>query len=130
MPDKTTLLLSLRPVIKTAPASVLAENFQNLTLRPILKLQDGLLVRVFKQYIHQRKDVFYKLSEADQRSYITRSLKQDQKFQQLLKGIIIGHFTDDEFDQFSSSEQEISRRISNLLEQRLISNITELKRIN
>lgn len=130
MSDKTTLLLSLRPTISTAQASGPAENFQNLTLRPILKLQNGLLIRVFKQYIHQRKDVFYKLSEADQRSYITQSLKLDQKFQQLLKGLIVGHFTDTEFDQFTSHEQEISKRLSNLLEQRLISNLSELKNIN
>lgn len=130
MTDKTTLLLSLRPIISTTPAPGLAENFQNLTLRPILKLQNGLLIRIFKQYIHQRKDVFYKLNEADQRTYITQSLKLDQKFQQFLKGIIVGHFTDSEFDHFISNEPEISKRLSNLLEQRLISNLSELKDIN
>ena len=127
MSDKNSLLLSLRPVVSTIPASGNAENFQNLTLRPILKLQNGLLIRVFREYIHQRKNVFYKLNEPDQRTYISKSVKQDQKFQQLLKGIIIGHFTDQEFDQFSSNEQEISRRLSNLLEQRFLSNLTELQ---
>ncbi|GLU52497.1 glyoxalase [Dyadobacter frigoris] len=129
MPDKTTLLLSLRPNISIEPAAGIAERFQNLTLRPILKLQNSLLIRVFKQYIHQRKDTFYKLGETDQRSYITQALKLDQKFQQLLKGIIIGHFTDEEFDQFISNEHEISRRLSSLLEQRLLSNLSEFKSI-
>lgn len=127
MPDKNTLLLSLRPEVSTASASAPAENFQNLTLRPILKLQNSLLIRVFKQYIHQRKDVFYKLGEPDQRAYITQSMKQDQKFQQLLKGLVIGHFTDQEFDQFTVNDAEISRRISSLIEQRLISNLAEFQ---
>ncbi|MCF0055825.1 glyoxalase [Dyadobacter sp. CY356] len=130
MPDKSTQLLSLRPIIATTPTTGIAENFQNQTLRPILKLQNDLIVRVFKQYIHQRKNVFYKLGEVEQRTYISQALKQDQKFQQFLKGIIIGHFTDQEFDQFSSNEQEISKRLSNLLEQRLTSNLSELKRID
>ena len=127
MPDKSTLLLSLRPKITTSATSGFAENFQNLTLRPILKLQNGLLIRIFKQYIHQRKNTFYKLGEPDQLIFITHSVKQDQKFQQFLKGIIIGHFTDEEFDQFTIHEQEISKRLSNLLEQRLISNLSEFK---
>lgn len=130
MTEKNTILLSLRPIISTTPASGLVESFQNLTLRPILKLQNGLIIRIFKQYIHQRKNVFYKLNEADQRTYITQSLKLDQKFQQFLKGIIVGHFTDAEFDQFTSNEPEISKRLLNLLEQRLISNLSELKNNN
>lgn len=122
MSDKTARLLSLRPSVSTKPASGEAEIFQNITLRPILKLQNDLLIRVFKQYIHQRKNVYYKLNEADQLFYITQSLKQDQKFQQFLRGIIIGHFTDQEYETFLVNEQEINRRLFNLIEQRLISN--------
>jgi hypothetical protein len=122
MHDKTAGLLSLRPSVSTKPASGEAEIFQNLTLRPILKLQNDLLVRVFKQYIVQRKNVYYKLGAPDQQLYITQSLKQDQKFQQFLRGLIIGHFTDQEYETFLSNEQEINRRLFTLLEQRLLSN--------
>ena len=121
MCDKTAQLLSLRPSVSTKPASGEAEIFQNLTLRPLLKLQNDLLVRVFKQYIIQRKNVYHKLNPADRQLYIVQSLKQDQKFQQFLRGLIIGHFTDQEYDTFLLNEHEINRRLFNLIEQRLLS---------
>jgi hypothetical protein len=123
MSDKTARLLSLRPSVTTKPASGEAEIFQNLTLRPILKLQNDLLIRVFRQYIIQRKNVYYKLSATDQHLYITQSLKQDQKFQHFLKGLIMGHFTDQEYDMFLLNEHEMNRRLFNLIEQRLLSNM-------
>ena len=38
------------------------ERFQNETLRPILKLQNPLLIEVFYNYIEKRKGVFFELS--------------------------------------------------------------------
>ena len=41
------------------------EKFQNDTLRPILKLQNDLLIHVFIQYCQQRKGLFFKLSDKE-----------------------------------------------------------------
>lgn len=89
-------------------------------------MQNELLIAIFKNYIHQRKDIFYKLSSGDKETYITKALKQDQKFQQFLKGVIIGNFTEKEYAVFSDNEQELSKRLASLLEQRLQSNLTML----
>jgi hypothetical protein len=126
MTDKTAQLLALRPSVSTKPASGNAENFQNLTLRPILKLQNDLLIRVFRQYFHQRKDAFYKLNETERRTYLTQSLKLDQKFQQFIRGLIVGHFTDQEYETFLAEEHENNRRLLNLIEQRMQSNLEKL----
>lgn len=123
MSDKTSRLLSLRPVIETEPASKPVEEFQNLTLRPILKLQNDLLVRAFQLHIVKTKNVFYKLSEAEKKENILLVLRQDVKFSTLLKGIVLGHFTEAEWTFYIANEQEINRRISNLTGQRLISNL-------
>jgi len=123
MSDKTSRLLSLRPVIETEPASKPVEEFQNLTLRPILKLQNDLLVRAFQLHIVKTKNVFYKLSEAEKKENILLVLRQDVKFSTLLKGIVLGHFTESEWTFYIANEQEINRRISNLAGQRLISNL-------
>ena len=56
-------LLSIRPnlslpVIETG----VIEQFQNTTLRPILKYQHDLLILHFKNYIIKRKNVYAKMT--------------------------------------------------------------------
>ena len=41
----------MRPEIITQPSESVLENFQNQTLRPILKQQNELLLAVFRQYV-------------------------------------------------------------------------------
>lgn len=112
----------LRPNIPSIteqhPSSEL-EQFQNRTLRPVLKLQNDLLVALFKDYVVQRKGRFYELSKADQAQFIMDSLKKDQKFKHLLLGSILGHFTLPEYTFFQAHKAEISRRVTTLLIQRL-----------
>ena len=53
-------LLNLRPEILSAKLSEnmsSEERFQNTTLRPIIKLQQDLLILVFKNYINKHKNV-------------------------------------------------------------------------
>ena len=126
MSDKTEKLLSLRPLINTVPAENPVEQFQNTTLRPILKLQNEMLIRVFRLYIIQRKNVFRQLSAADRKTYVSNALTKDSKFASLLKGLIIGFFTEDEWAKYISYEAEINRRLSNLIEQRLLSNLADV----
>ena len=65
MNDRPNDLLRIRPEIKKTKqfdSMSAEERFQNETLRPILKLQNPLLVAVFLAYIEMRKGVFYGLS--------------------------------------------------------------------
>ena len=65
MNDRSTNLKSIRPIIVSAQindAMTADERFQNETLRPIIKMQNHLLVVVFRNYISKRKNVFYDLS--------------------------------------------------------------------
>ena len=126
MSDKTEKLLSLRPHITSGPAENAVEQFQNTTLRPILKLQNEMLIRVFQSYIIQRKNVFRQLTVADRKAYISNALTKDPKFGSLLKGLVIGLFTDEEWTKYVLNEAEINRRLSNLIEQRLLSNMADV----
>ena len=122
--DTTIQLLSIRPAVETLPAVSAAEKFQNDTLRPVLKLLNDNLMRVFRHNVLQRKSNFFALKPTDQKLYVTDVLKKDQKFNTLLKGMVIGHFTEYEWKEYVGQEQEINRRISNMLEQRIVSNLT------
>jgi len=122
MNDRPNDLLSIRPEIKktiTFDSMNSDERFQNETLRPILKLQNPLLIYVFTNYIKKRKGVFYDLSLEKKITYIENSLIKDQKFRSFLKGLIIGHFTVAEYQKYSLNSSSLNKRIINMLIKRL-----------
>ena len=122
MNDRPNDLLSNRPEIKktiTFDSMSSDERFQNETLRPILKLQNPLLISVFTNYIKKRKGVFYDLSLEKKITYIENSLIKDQKFRSFLKGLIIGHFTIAEYQKYSLNSSSLNKRIINMLIKRL-----------
>ncbi len=123
---RDTQLITLRPPIPTIidkNAVNPAELFQNRTLRPILKLQNDLLDAIFKNYIIKRKGVFHKLGQPKRVEYIENSIRKDLKFKNLLVGVITGHFTLEEWARFIADERELTKRTTNLLVQRLTSQV-------
>lgn len=117
-------LQQLRPIIHfEIQAESEVEQFQNIVLRPILKLQNDLLIQVFIQYCHQRKGLFFKLSDKDKSLYIDQSIRKDMKFKHYLEGIIAGHFTLEEYQLFLQNEEELTKRMIHLLIQRLQSQL-------
>jgi hypothetical protein len=97
----------------------LEEKFQNNTLRPILKLQNPLLIAVFHNYIVKHKGVFYDLSVEKRLAYIENALYKDQKFRNALKGMIIGHFTVDEYKDYTAYSSSLNKRMMNMAVERL-----------
>lgn len=107
------------PAIQQDNAVSAAEQFQNETLRPILKFQNELLLAVFKNYIEKRKGVFHGFSYGKKLAYIEQSVRNDLKFRNLLVGLIVGHFTAEEWLTFEKNAAELTRRIVTMLVQRL-----------
>jgi hypothetical protein len=101
------------------------EKFQNGVLRPIMKLQNDLLLEIFKTHVDKLKGIFYKLSDKEKMVYIDQSVRKDMKFKHYLEGIITGMFTLDEYAKFMKNEEELTKRMVNLLVQRLQSSISE-----
>ncbi|MEM8906488.1 MAG: glyoxalase [Bacteroidota bacterium] len=114
-------LLSLRPAIPSIMDQDCsrAEQFQNRTLRPILKFQNELLLAVFRQYLDKRKRTFYQLSAAKRLEYIAHAVRQDQNFKHCLLGMVLGQLTLEEWQTYQQNEKELRRRTTNLLVQRL-----------
>ena len=96
METRDSLLLRMRPEISSAKinANMSADEFfQNKTLRPVAKLQNELLLAVFRNYAAKHKNVFYDLTIEKRLDYIENAIHKDMKFRNSLKGIIIGQFT-------------------------------------
>lgn len=127
--NRDSVLRELRPEIPSiqeAQMSSVAERFQNETLRPVLKLQNELLLGVFKHYIQKRKGEFYKLKASKRLAWIDQAVRKDLKFRNFLTGLIAGHFTQTEWETFGEEESELTRRIVNLIVQRLCDQVERL----
>lgn len=109
----------------TAQSSV-EESFQNKTLRPILKLQNDLLIQVFINYAIKQKSVFFGFVPDKKLAYIEHSIHRDIKFRNSLKGIIIGLFTLEEYNLYILNSSNLNKRMMNMLIERLKSQIQVL----
>ena len=116
----------LRPILKNLINSNTTdlERFQNEVLRPIIKMQNNLLVALFKNYIRNRKIEFNKLKAEVQENKINSILTKDINFKNILLGIIIGHFNKNEIKIYLKSKSELNKRIIQIVKQRLQDNLT------
>ena len=126
MTDRSLNLNQIRPVITSAliyDTMSDDERFQNVTLRPVIKLQNELFIEVFKNYVSKHKNVFYELSLSKQLDYIENAIHKDMKFRNSLKGMVIGQFTIEEYDIYIKNSSALNKRMMNLVKQRIVDHI-------
>jgi hypothetical protein len=126
MTDRSTNLNQIRPVISSAliyDTMSADERFQNVTLRPVIKLQNELFIEVFKNYASKHKNVFYELSLSKQLDYIENAIHKDMKFRNSLKGMVIGQFTIEEYEIYIKNSSDLNKRMMNLVKERLVDHI-------
>ncbi|WP_396635309.1 glyoxalase [Maribacter sp. R86514] len=122
MMDRTQKLQSIRPLIASAkilPNMSDDERFQNQTLRPIIKLQNDLLLASYQNYIHKMKNSFYELKLEKRMVYIANSIQKDVKFRNSLKGMIIGQFTVEEYEIYIKNSSALNKRMMNMVIKRI-----------
>jgi len=131
MDNRDLDLKACRPIIPSAKVSddmSFDERFQNLVLRPIIKLQHEFFIQVFKNYIAKHKNVFYDLSLEKRMDYIENAIHKDMKFRNSIKGMVIGLFTVEEYQLYITSSSSINKRMMNIVKERLLSNIQVFER--
>jgi hypothetical protein len=122
MNDRSKNLIHIRPYIvnmESFDKMSIQERFQNETLRPILKLQNSLFIEIFQNYIEKHKGIYHKFNLNEKLNYIESCLIKDQKLRNFLKGLIIGYFTLEEYGIYKKQSSELSKRMINMLKERL-----------
>ncbi|MFT6370646.1 MAG: hypothetical protein ACJAUQ_001365 [Maribacter sp.] len=122
MNERSLKLLEMRPVIANAkilPNISEQERFQNQTLRPILKLQNDLLLASFQNYIVKAKNRFYELKKEARVDYISNAVQKDIKYRNSLKGIILGQFTLEEYEDYRRNSSALNKRMMSMAVKRL-----------
>ena len=122
MENRETNLLAIRPQLLNARVSENMSNdeqFQNKTIRPIIKLQGDLFIEVFKNYIKKRKNTFYDLTLEQRMNFIENAVQKDMKFRNSLKGMVIGQFTVEEYRVYTQNSSALNKRMMNIVKERL-----------
>lgn len=122
MCDRSHSLLQIRPQISSAkvtPFMSFNEQFQNRTLRPIIKLQNTLLVAAFQNYIAKHKNRYYELGLENRLGYIENAIQKDIKFRNSIKGMVIGQFTVEEYETYIQNSSALNKRMMNMVIARL-----------
>ncbi len=130
MENRESNLLAIRPQLLNARVSENMsdnEQFQNKTIRPIIKLQGDLLIEVFKNYIKKRKNTFYELSLEKRLAFIENAIQKDMKFRNSLKGMIIGQFTVEEYLTYTKNSSALNKRMMHIVKERLQDNVQLLE---
>ena len=103
--------------------SSVEEEFQNKTLRPILKLQNELILQLFINYLSHNKIHFHDLSLDKKMNTIENAIAKDSQLQNTYKGLIIALFTIEEYHLYSTISSGLNKRIRSMLIERIQSQL-------
>ena len=120
--------LSIRPELNLT-STIPDEDFQNRTLRPVLKLQHDLILLLFMQFCSKQKIDLFK-DEKKFNSIVNTHIKKNMVLKNQYLGLIIGQFTAEEFTTYVENDSEFNKRIITMIVQRLKDSQLEIKQTN
>ena len=92
------------------------EQFQNSSLRPILKFQNDLFLAYFKSQLNGAEIPDFKM-EIEQ--FVKLRLQKDMTIRNTLIGMVLALLTEDELQYFIEHKNEMNKRIVDMLSQRI-----------
>ncbi len=121
---KEDKLLGLREEILTKKSEQTPiEQFQNTTIRPILKYQHTILIVFFNANVHVQYIVSANFSLLKKQNQLKLFTSKQLAFRAQLLGIVTGLFTDDEFEFYLSEKVNLDKRIANMILDRFYSTL-------
>lgn len=127
MQNRSELLKNIRPEITVDNSkSTDFETFQSVSLRPILKLQNEIILSLINNYLSENKIEVKNLTENKKKERIDEIVKGNLQLKTILLGIVIAHFTSEELTFYYANKKEIVKRIITMLLERINSQLSEL----
>ncbi len=102
------------------------ELFQNMVLRPILKMQHEILILRVKDYFLSKKIIFHSMDQLKKETYIRNAFQKDALFRKELQGFVIGQLNSKEFLEYLKNQKSYNKRIIQMVQHRMLDSIIEL----
>ena len=112
-------IIALRPVvpIETTDAAGTVGDFLHVTLRPVLKLQNDLLLAVVADFVRDHR---ISLRPTDQHHQLSELLGRNTKLRYTVVGLITGQFTAEEYAFYRPQRAELNRRLLEMALRRVL----------
>jgi len=117
-------VVNLRPIITTINSELVKsdqEKFQNEVIRPIIKFQHELIVKIFNSYLKIKNIDLASMSAENKIAKITNIFQNDRSLIIELKCIVIAYFTTSEYESYTSMKPEVNKRIIQIVRERILS---------
>ncbi|WP_312344644.1 glyoxalase [Chryseobacterium binzhouense] len=101
------------------------ELFQNTVLRPIIKLQNDILLTHFFHYLKNTKINWESFSSEKRNTFIENSFQKDNILKNTYIGMVIGMMNVEELQIYYTENKMFNKRIINMITERLKSQIVE-----
>lgn len=113
-----------RPTLFLNKADSPEENFQNDTIRPILKMQNDIIIILAQEFLKHRNVTWEKIREKDPFQWLNLNIKRDIPFKHLMIGMVIGQFNGEELREYLPFQKEMNKRIINMMTERIVNHYT------
>ena len=102
------------------------ELFQNMVLRPVIKMQHDVLILRVQSHFLSKKVVFHLMDKKKRVNAIESAFQNDNPFKKEIQGMILGQLTIEEFRTYLKSERSMNKRIIQMVRNRMLDSILEL----
>ena len=102
------------------------ELFQNMVLRPIIKMQHDLLIIRVKSHFRSKRVLFNVMDNKKRTEAIINTFQSDYSLKKEIQGMITGQLSLVEFQQYLKSERSLNKRIIQMVRNRMIDSLFEL----
>jgi hypothetical protein len=123
-------LLALRPAIAGQPAAIptpdTVADFQQQVLRPILKFQHATLLTTVADFARDYRLPLATAAPTEANRLLAELLARNARLRATVVGLAVGLLTPPELAFFRRHRPELTRRLLDLAEQRVLSSLPEL----
>ena len=102
------------------------ELFQNMVLRPVIKMQHDILILRVRSYFTSKKVIFHLMDTRKRTMAIEQAFLGDNAFKEEIQGMITGQLAPDEFKTYLRWERSINKRIVQMVRNRMIDSLLAL----
>ena len=102
------------------------ELFQNMVLRPVIKMQHDVLILRVKSYFTSKSVMFNVMDKKKRALAIEQAFTNDNSFKKEIQGMILGQLNTSEYQLYLNYERTMNKRIIQIVRNRMLDSILQL----
>ena len=102
------------------------ELFQNMVLRPVIKMQHDVLILRVKSYFVSKSVMFNVMDKKKRALAIEQAFTNDNSFKKEIQGMILGQLNTSEYQLYLNYERTMNKRIIQIVRNRMLDSTLQL----